>query len=164
MEVPTSWGGEGSTVDVARDFVGSLVWKKLTSIRDAGEFLPRGNIVRVEALPNLENSYPCGYDWGVHMMCVIEQTECFARWLACLKDLRARLAVGRRIERAAMGNLGDFKALGGGLSELRVDVAAGYRVYFTRRENRLIVLLVGGDKSSQVADILKARKLAKELE
>ncbi|WP_286913789.1 MULTISPECIES: type II toxin-antitoxin system RelE/ParE family toxin [unclassified Pseudomonas] len=97
------------------------------------------------------------------MMCV-EQTESFARWLAGLKDLRARLAVGRRIERATMGNLGDFKALGGGLSELRVDVAAGYRVYFTRRENRLIVLLVGGDKSSQVADILKARKLAKELE
>ncbi|MNP51598.1 hypothetical protein D3C76_1459350 [compost metagenome] len=62
-----------------------------------------------------------------------------------------------------MGNLGDFKALGGGISELRVDVAAGYRIYFTRKENRLIVLLVGGDKSSQAADILKARKLAKEL-
>lgn len=71
--------------------------------------------------------------------------------------------MGRRIERMAAGNFGDMKSLGRGLHELRIDVGAGYRVYFTRRYDRLIVLLAGGDKSSQTADILLARKMAKEL-
>ena len=97
------------------------------------------------------------------MTYVIEQTASFACWLVGLRDMKSKLAVGRRIERAAAGNLGDFKSVGGGISELRVDVAGGYRIYFTRKGNRLIVLLVGGDKSSQVADIIKARKLAMEM-
>ncbi|WP_322364932.1 type II toxin-antitoxin system RelE/ParE family toxin [Pseudomonas sp. Teo4] len=97
------------------------------------------------------------------MTYIVEQTESFALWLTGLRDLRAKLAVGRRLERAAAGNLGDYKSLGEGVSELRIDFAAGYRIYFTRKEGRLILLLVGGDKSSQVADILKARKLVKEL-
>ncbi len=61
------------------------------------------------------------------------------------------------------GNLGDFKWLGGGIGELRIDVAAGYRVYFTQKGQRLVLLLVGGDKSTQAAEILKARKLLKEM-
>jgi len=61
------------------------------------------------------------------------------------------------------GNLGDFKWLGGGIGELRIDVAAGYRVYLTQKGERLVLLLVGGDKSTQAADILKARKLLKEM-
>ncbi|MNE62242.1 hypothetical protein D3C80_1575120 [compost metagenome] len=97
------------------------------------------------------------------MMYLVEQTESFAIWLSSLRDLRAQLAIGRRLERAAMGNLGDFKWLGGGIGELRIDVAAGYRVYFTLKEHRLVLLLVGGDKSTQSADIVKARKLLKEM-
>jgi putative addiction module killer protein len=144
-------------------FVAIAVKTMLTQVTDAAEFLFSASVAKVESLPNLASSYPYGYDWSVHMVCVVEQTESFACWLAGLKDLRAKVAVGRRLERAAMGNPGDFKALGGGISELRIDVAAGYRIYFTRKGSRLIVLLVGGDKSSQAADILKARKLAKEL-
>lgn len=93
----------------------------------------------------------------------IEQTKSFALWLAGLRNLRAKVAIGRRIERVAMGNLGDMKSLGGGLNELRIDVAAGYRIYFTCKAGRLILLLAGGDKSSQASDILKARQLAKEM-
>ncbi|EKT4463190.1 MULTISPECIES: type II toxin-antitoxin system RelE/ParE family toxin [Pseudomonas] len=96
-------------------------------------------------------------------MFLVEQTESFAACLSSLRDLRARLAIGRRLERAAGGNLGDFKWLGGDIGELRIDVAAGYRVYFTQKGERLVLLLVGGDKSTQAADILKARKLLKEM-
>ncbi|EJT84055.1 addiction module killer protein [Pseudomonas putida S11] len=66
-------------------------------------------------------------------MYLVEQTESFAVWLSSLRDLRAQLAIGRRLERAAMGNLGDVKWLGGGIGELRIDVAAGYRVYFAQK-------------------------------
>jgi putative addiction module killer protein len=93
----------------------------------------------------------------------VEQTKSFAIWLANLRGLRARIAIARRIERLSLGNPGDFKPVGGGISELRIDVSGGYRVYFTSRQGRLILLLVGGDKSSQAGDILKAKALAKEL-
>ncbi|NIF28689.1 type II toxin-antitoxin system RelE/ParE family toxin [Pantoea sp. Tr-811] len=96
-------------------------------------------------------------------MFLVEQTESFADWLSSLRDLRAQLAIGRRLERAAMGNLGDTKWLGGGIGELRIDVAAGYRVYFTLKGQRLVLLLVGGDKSTQAADIRKARKLLEDM-
>ncbi len=77
--------------------------------------------------------------------------------------MRARIAIARRIERAAAGNLGDMKSVREGVSELRVDIGAGYRVYFTTRDRTLIVLLVGGDKSTQSADIKQAIALAKEV-
>lgn len=73
------------------------------------------------------------------------------------------MAIARRIDRAATGNLGDAKSLGDGVSELRVDVGAGYRVYFTKRNGAVIVLLAGGDKSTQSADIQRAKKMAKEV-
>ncbi|MGE7958699.1 type II toxin-antitoxin system RelE/ParE family toxin [Pseudomonas sp. NPDC089530] len=92
----------------------------------------------------------------------ILQTAVFARWHATLRDLRARIAIARRLERASAGNLGDVRNLGGGLSEMRVNTGAGYRVYFTVRGHTLIVLLLGGDKSTQPADIAQARSLAKE--
>ncbi|MEW9681630.1 type II toxin-antitoxin system RelE/ParE family toxin [Pseudomonas sp. TE50-2] len=97
------------------------------------------------------------------MIYEVEQTKSFAVWLANLRDLRARIAIARRLERLSRGNPGDFKPVGGGISELRIDVSGGYRVYFTSRQGRLILLLVGGDKSSQAGDILKAKALAKEL-
>lgn len=93
---------------------------------------------------------------------IIQQTPGFKRWHSSLRDLRARIAIARRLERAAAGNLGDVKALGDGLCEMRVDISAGYRIYFIRRGTWLIILLQGGDKATQAADIHKARALAKE--
>ncbi|MCL2635718.1 MAG: type II toxin-antitoxin system RelE/ParE family toxin [Betaproteobacteria bacterium] len=93
----------------------------------------------------------------------IEQTEEFAAWHRALRDMRARAAIYRRIDRAAAGLLGDVKPVGEGVSEMRVDVGAGYRMYFTIRDQTVIFLLHGGDKSSQDADIRHARKLAKEV-
>ncbi|TPG75400.1 type II toxin-antitoxin system RelE/ParE family toxin [Pseudomonas arsenicoxydans] len=92
---------------------------------------------------------------------LIQQTMIFRAWHASIRDLRAKLAIARRIDRASVGNLGDIKSVGDGVSEMRVDVGAGYRVYFTMRNNVVIVLLAGGDKSSQSADIRRAKKMAK---
>jgi putative addiction module killer protein len=97
------------------------------------------------------------------MKYLIQQTTNFAKWHALIRDLRAKVAIARRIDRASAGNLGDIKPVGDGVSEMRVDVGAGYRVYFTLRRNVVIVLLAGGDKSSQTADIKRAKKLAKEV-
>ncbi|EJM10139.1 hypothetical protein PMI22_05887 [Pseudomonas sp. GM21] len=97
------------------------------------------------------------------MKYLIQQTMIFVAWHASIRDLRAKLAIARRIDRASVGNLGDIKSVGDGVSEMRVDVGAGYRVYFTMRNNVVIVLLAGGDKSSQSADIRRAKKLAKEV-
>ena len=93
----------------------------------------------------------------------IEQTESFSQWHKGLRDLRAKIAIARRIERAENGNLGDTKFVGESVSEMRVDVGAGYRVYFTLRGGELVILLAGGDKSTQQADIKRAIKLAKEV-
>lgn len=93
----------------------------------------------------------------------IEQTRTFAKWHASMRDMRARIAIARRIDRAAAGNLGDVKSVGAGVSEFRVDVGPGYRVYFTMRGGVVIILLAGGDKSTQAADIKRAKLLAKEV-
>lgn len=97
------------------------------------------------------------------MAYLIQQTESFAKWHQSLRDLRAKVAIARRIDRVKSGNLGDVKSVGEGISELRVSVGAGYRVYFTMRNGLIVVLLAGGDKSTQQADIKRARELAKEL-
>lgn len=94
---------------------------------------------------------------------LIQQTTIFVTWHASIRDLRAKIAIARRIDRASAGNLGDVKPVGDGVSEMRLDVGAGYRVYFTMRNNVVIVLLAGGDKSSQTADIKRAKKMAKEV-
>ncbi|MGV8890721.1 MAG: type II toxin-antitoxin system RelE/ParE family toxin [Pseudomonas sp.] len=94
---------------------------------------------------------------------LVQQTMIFATWHASVRDLRAKLAIARRIDRASAGSLGDIKPVGDGVSEMRVDVGAGYRVYFTMRDSVVIVLLAGGNKSSQTADIRRAKKLAKEV-
>lgn len=110
---------------------------------------------------HLDFKYPTGY--GQRMNYLIQQTQTFSAWHSSVRDLRAKIAIARRIDRAAAGNLGDVKAVGDGVSEFRVDVGAGYRVYFTMRGGVVIVLLAGGDKSSQNADIRRAKKLAKEI-
>lgn len=97
------------------------------------------------------------------MKYIIQQTQGFLVWLNAVRDLRAKIAIGRRIERAALGNWGDMKSVGDGVSELRVDTGPGYRIYFTLRQGVVIVLLAGGDKASQALDVKRAKKLAKEL-
>ena len=77
-------------------------------------------------------------------------------WLDDLRDLRARIAILRRIDRVELGNFGDHKSVGGGVSELRVDVGPGYRVYYAQAGNTLVLLLLGGDKRSQQSDIERA--------
>lgn len=96
-------------------------------------------------------------------MLVIRQTETFSRWLDGLADVRARARVQVRIERLAGGNAGDVKPVGEGVSELRIDYGPGYRVYFTKHGDELIVLLAGGSKRSQSVDIRTAIRLARNL-
>lgn len=96
-------------------------------------------------------------------MIEIRKTEVFARWLDNLRDIHARARVQARIERLATGNPGDVKPVGEGVSELRIDYGPGYRVYFRKRGRELIILLAGGDKSSQASDIKTALRLARNL-
>ena len=96
-------------------------------------------------------------------MIEIRQTEVFAAWFRNLRDRRARARIQVRIDRLSLGNLGDAKPVGEGVSELRIDYGPGYRVYFVRRGDTLIVLLAGGDKGTQARDISTALKLARFL-
>ena len=93
----------------------------------------------------------------------VRKTEEFVRWLHGLRDIRARARVLVRIERIVAGNFGDSKPVGHGISELHIDYGPGYRVYFTRRGQQIVILLVSGDKSGQAADIKTAIRLAKNL-
>lgn len=92
----------------------------------------------------------------------IQQTVLFERWHLSLRDLRARIAIARRIDRAALGHFGDVRVLGDGLSEFRVDIGPGYRIYYMRRGSEVILLMLGGDKSTQRQDIQAARALMQE--
>ena len=96
-------------------------------------------------------------------MIEVRQTEFFVNWLLELRDLRARARIQVRIDRLELGNTGDAKPVGEGVSEMRIDYGPGYRVYFVRRGAELIILLAGGDKSSQSKDIRKALSLAAAL-
>ena len=96
-------------------------------------------------------------------MIEIRKTDVFAKWLDSLRDLRARARIQARIERLAMGNPGDVAPVGEGVSELRLDYGPGYRVYYRKRGREVIVLLAGGDKSSQSRDIKTALRLARGL-
>ena len=93
----------------------------------------------------------------------IRKTEVFARWLDELPDIRARARVQVRIERLAVGNPGDIKPVGEGVSELRIDYGPGYRVYFKRIGREVVILLAGGDKRTQASDIKTALRLARNL-
>ena len=91
------------------------------------------------------------------------RTAAFSNWLAALEDRKGRTAVLSRLDRLALGNVGDSKAVGAGVSELRIDVGPGYRVYFTRVGARIYVVLAGGAKRTQAADITSAINMATEL-
>src|SRR5512140_892246 len=96
-------------------------------------------------------------------MTELRQTERFARWLDGLRDPRGRARIQARIERLAAGHPGDVAPVGEGVSEMRIDVGPGYRVYFTQRGRALIILLAGGSKRTQAADIRTALQLARGL-
>jgi putative addiction module killer protein len=93
----------------------------------------------------------------------IERTSEFAVWLDALKDFQGRARILARIDRLADGNPGQSRHLTGGVSEMKIDVGPGYRVYYTQRGNVLIILLCGGDKSTQQTDIRKAQAMVKQL-
>lgn len=98
------------------------------------------------------------------MMYIVKRTAEFAAWLNGLKDRQTRIRLGRRLEKAKAGNLGDIKPVGGGVYEMREHFGPGWRMYYVRRGEVLIIMLGGGDKSSQASDIAKALKLAASIE
>ncbi len=93
----------------------------------------------------------------------IRQTDVYARWFRRLLDKQAKARINARIRRLSLGNPGNVRAVGKGVSELRIDYGPGYRVYFVQQGQFLAILLAGGDKSTQDQDIEKARNLAREL-
>lgn len=95
---------------------------------------------------------------------VLKETEEYSKWLKKLRDLNARAAILKRMIRVGNGNLGDYKSVGAGVLEFRIDYGPGYRVYFTMQGLELVLLLIGGDKSSQKSDIKLAQDLKKEYE
>jgi len=96
-------------------------------------------------------------------MIEVRKTEAFAKWLDGLQDIRARARILVRIERLAAGNPVDVKPVGEGLSELRIDYGPGYRVYFKKIGQKVVILLAGGDKHSQTKDIKTALRLSRNL-
>lgn len=95
-------------------------------------------------------------------MIEVVSTRLFADWLGALRDATAKARILQRIDRLRLGNAGDTKPVGEGISEMRVDHGPGFRIYFRRSGEQIVVLLCGGDKSTQDRDIVKARALARE--
>ncbi|WP_339138759.1 MAG: type II toxin-antitoxin system RelE/ParE family toxin [Candidatus Electrothrix sp. GW3-4] len=93
----------------------------------------------------------------------IETTPAFDKWLKKLRDRKAVLAVAARLDRAKLGNFGDVKSVGGEISEMRIFVGPGYRLYYVIQDGRIILLLCGGNKSTQERDIKKAKNMVKQL-
>jgi putative addiction module killer protein len=94
----------------------------------------------------------------------LRQTQEFRDWLDGLRDRRGQIRIVARLRLAEAGNLGDWKPVGGDVSEMRIDVGPGYRLYFTCQGTLLIVMLAGGDKSSQRRDIKRAQQIVEQLE
>ena len=98
-------------------------------------------------------------------MYFIEKTVEFDKWLSKLKNLRARAKILFRIQKIERDvHFGDYKPVGSGISELRINYAKGYRVYFIKKDGKMIILLIGGNKSNQQRDIEKAKEILKKLE
>lgn len=97
-------------------------------------------------------------------MIEVQTTELFDAWFKGLRDRRAKVRIQARIDRLEMGNFGDVAPVGEGVSEMRIFYGPGYRVYFVQKGSVVVVLLCGGDKGSQSADIAKAKDIAKQLE
>jgi putative addiction module killer protein len=98
---------------------------------------------------------------GYYLAMVVEETEVYREWINSLRDLPGRARIQVRVDRLVHGNPGYHRNLTDGVSELKIDFGPGYRVYYTKRGNRLLILLAGGDKSTQQKDIQAAISLAK---
>jgi putative addiction module killer protein len=96
-------------------------------------------------------------------MIEIRETKAYALWFRSLRDRQAKARIDTRVRRLSLGNPGDVKPVGSGVSELRIDYGPGYRIYFIQRESTLIILLAGGDKRTQQQDITQAIELAQDL-
>lgn len=96
-------------------------------------------------------------------MIEIRQTDIYKKWFASLKDRNAKARIDIRIRRISLGNLGDVKPVAEGVSEIRIDYGPGYRIYFVQEQSSLIILLCGGDKSTQSQDIQRAHMFARSL-
>ncbi len=96
------------------------------------------------------------------MMIELKQTPTFQKWRMRLKDERARALIASRLDRLAYGHAGDVEPVGQGISELRINYGPGYRLYFQKRGSTTIILLCGGDKSTQAKDIKAAKRLIDE--
>jgi putative addiction module killer protein len=105
--------------------------------------------------------YPIGYDRRVYRIC---RTDVFDKWLNRLRDRRAKARIIARLDSARLGNLGDCKSVGPAIREMRIHFGPGYRVYFSRRKNVVLLLLCGGSKTTQRRDIERAKKLLDEIE
>ena len=96
-------------------------------------------------------------------MIEVRQTDTYSEWFSELRDRAAKARIDIRIRRLSLGNPGDVKPVGSGISEMRIDYGPGYRIYFTQRGPAIVILLSGGDKSTQEEDIRAAQKLADKL-
>ena len=96
-------------------------------------------------------------------MNIIKKTEKFEKWFRKLRDINGKGKILSRLKRAELGNLGDYKVLNAGLFEMRIDCGPGYRIYFTKKGEVIILLLIGGDKSTQGNDIKQAQHMLNEL-
>jgi putative addiction module killer protein len=112
-------------------------------------------------MPSIDNLDPVSYKGQAFRLM---ETDEFHRWFGSLADRRARARILDRLKRASNGNFGDVKPAGSGVSEMRIDYGPGYRVYFFRRGKELVILLCGGDKKTQRADIALAKRLKDEIE
>lgn len=106
---------------------------------------------------------PLGYRTDIATMIEVRQTDVFRKWFKKLQDRRARVRIQARLDRVALGHFGDARPVGEGISELRIHYGPGYRIYFAKVDSLVVVLLSGGDKSSQSTDIKRAKEIAKNL-
>ena len=105
----------------------------------------------------LDKLYPIRYIYNC--MITIRETSTFKKWLSKLRDFRAKARILFRLAQVEGGNLGDYKSVGEGVSEMRIDYGPGYRLYFARNGDSIVILLIGGDKSTQDRDIEKAKAI-----
>jgi putative addiction module killer protein len=109
----------------------------------------------------LDSLYSIGY---IITMITVRETETFKKWIRSLKDRITQSVIAARIRRISVGNFGDSRPVGDGISELRIDYGPGYRLYFTRKGQEIVILLCGGDKSTQSKDIESAKQIANNIE
>jgi len=109
----------------------------------------------------LDEMYSAGYD---KKMITVRETENFKKWIRCLKDKVTQSIITARIRRISAGNFGDVRSVGENIFELRIDYGPGFRVYYTQKGREIVILLCGGDKSTQKRDVETAKEIAKNLE